>query len=411
MTSRLDSGPAKERNRRRNESGHSGNCVSSAGAGNQHGGSGARVPRLVGREDRRQNRHSHAAYRGARTSAPRTWRWRPRRSCSPRVAARRRISITSCCARRVPDYFLPTTACLIQERLGIPRTAGALDFNLGCSGYVAGLGLAQGLIETGQAGRVLLLTAETYSKFLHPEDRSVRTIFGDAAAATLVAGGGGRGAVSRPVHVWDRRRRRQEPDRARRGNAAPPCREKPPIAGRIRRPEPRRSHDYLFMDGAEIFNFTLVNVPTCVQRLLDRRRQEPGRNRPLRVSSGQPVHAGASAQANAHSRRAVLPRDGDIAATPFPPPFRSRSGMPCAKAGWRRAARPCWWASESGTPGPRRWCAGHECGTGPAFIITIDTEGDNLWSQPRQITTRNSAVPAPFSGVMRALRLQADVSH
>ncbi len=86
-----------------------------------------------------------------------------------------------------PDYFLPTTACLIQDRLGIPTSAGALDFNLGCSGFVYGLGLAQGLIESGQAANVLLLTAETYSKFIHPRDRSVRTIFGDAAAATLVS--------------------------------------------------------------------------------------------------------------------------------------------------------------------------------------------------------------------------------
>src|SRR5438309_11485134 len=85
-----------------------------------------------------------------------------------------------------PDYFLPTTACLIQNRLGIPTTAGAYDFNLGCSGYIYGLGQAEGLIATGQASNVLLLTAETYSKFIHPRDRSVRTIFGDAAAATLI---------------------------------------------------------------------------------------------------------------------------------------------------------------------------------------------------------------------------------
>src|SRR5579871_2693795 len=85
-----------------------------------------------------------------------------------------------------PDYFLPTTACLLQERLGISTNAGALDFNLGCSGFVYGLGLAQGLIATGQAENILLLTAETYSKFIDPEDRSVRTIFGDAAAATLI---------------------------------------------------------------------------------------------------------------------------------------------------------------------------------------------------------------------------------
>ena len=87
-----------------------------------------------------------------------------------------------------PDFILPTTACLIQRRLGVPTRTGALDFNLGCSGFVYGLGLAQGLVETGQADRVLLLTAETYSKLLHPKDRATRTIFGDAGSATLIAG-------------------------------------------------------------------------------------------------------------------------------------------------------------------------------------------------------------------------------
>ena len=63
---------------------------------------------------------------------------------------------------------------------------GALDFNLGCSGFIYGLSLAKGLIESGQAQNVLLITAETYSKFINRRDKSVRTIFGDAAAATLV---------------------------------------------------------------------------------------------------------------------------------------------------------------------------------------------------------------------------------
>lgn len=85
-----------------------------------------------------------------------------------------------------PDYILPTTACLIQDRLGLPRSCGALDFNLGCSGYIYGLSLAKGLVETGQAKRVLLLTSETYSKYLHPQDGSVATLFGDAATATLI---------------------------------------------------------------------------------------------------------------------------------------------------------------------------------------------------------------------------------
>ena len=87
-----------------------------------------------------------------------------------------------------PDYLLPTTACLLQDRLQLRTGIGALDFNLGCSGYIYGLGLAQGLIETGQAQNVLLLTGETYSKFLSPDDVSVRSLFGDAGSATLIRG-------------------------------------------------------------------------------------------------------------------------------------------------------------------------------------------------------------------------------
>jgi 3-oxoacyl-[acyl-carrier-protein] synthase-3 len=87
---------------------------------------------------------------------------------------------------QTPDYPLPTTACLLQERLKLKTSAGALDFNLGCSGFVYGLGIADGLIRTGAVRRVLLITAETYSKYIHPADRSLRTIFGDGAAATLV---------------------------------------------------------------------------------------------------------------------------------------------------------------------------------------------------------------------------------
>jgi 3-oxoacyl-[acyl-carrier-protein] synthase-3 len=98
---------------------------------------------------------------------------------------RRSVDFLLFCTQ-TPDYALPTTACLIQDRLKLPTSIGALDFNLGCSGYVYGLGLADGLIRSGSATRVLLLTAETYSKYIDAEDRSLRTIFGDGAAATLV---------------------------------------------------------------------------------------------------------------------------------------------------------------------------------------------------------------------------------
>jgi 3-oxoacyl-[acyl-carrier-protein] synthase-3 len=167
-----------------------------------------------------------------------------------------------------PDYFLPTTACLIQDRLGIPTTAGALDFNLGCSGYVYGLGLAQGLIATGQASRVLLLTAETYSKFLHPRDRSVRTIFGDAASATLltaeeaaapligpfVYGTDGRGGLNLIVPAGGMRRPRT-------AESAVAVEDE---TGNVRSP------DNLYMSGADIFSFTIDAVPKAVGVLLQK---------------------------------------------------------------------------------------------------------------------------------------------
>jgi 3-oxoacyl-[acyl-carrier-protein] synthase III len=85
-----------------------------------------------------------------------------------------------------PDYFLPTTACILQDKLSLNKSIGALDFNLGCSGFIYGLGLAKGLIVSEQANNVLLITSETYSKYINEKDKSNKTLFGDAATATLV---------------------------------------------------------------------------------------------------------------------------------------------------------------------------------------------------------------------------------
>jgi 3-oxoacyl-[acyl-carrier-protein] synthase-3 len=88
---------------------------------------------------------------------------------------------------QTPETNLPSRACVIQAQLGLNKSVGALDFNLGCSGYVYGLALAKGLIETGQAQQVLFLTADTYTHLIEPEDKSVRTIFGDGGSASLVS--------------------------------------------------------------------------------------------------------------------------------------------------------------------------------------------------------------------------------
>lgn len=170
-----------------------------------------------------------------------------------------------------PDYFLPTTACLIQDRLGIPMSAGALDFNLGCSGYIYGLGLAKGLIESEQANKVLLITAETYTKFIHPADRSVRTLFGDAGAATLIEradnrgegepgigpfvyGTDGSGAENLIVPLGGFR---NQPNKLS-------DEETTDSKGNVRSPR------NLYMDGGEVFAFTIRVVPQAVGELLDK---------------------------------------------------------------------------------------------------------------------------------------------
>lgn len=159
---------------------------------------------------------------------------------------------------QTPDYPLPTTACLLQSRLGLKTSVGALDFNLGCSGYVYGLSLADGLIRSGAARRVLLLTAETYSKYIHPTDRSLRTIFGDGAAATLIEaaneptltafqfGTDGTGADTLLVT---------------KGGARPP---EQAIQPRHR----QRWESALYMDGPSLINFTVVAVPQLVENIL-----------------------------------------------------------------------------------------------------------------------------------------------
>lgn len=165
-----------------------------------------------------------------------------------------------------PDYFLPTTACLVQSRLNIPTTAGSLDFNLGCSGYVYGLAIAKGLIFSNIAKNVLLITSEAYSKFIHPRDKSNRTIFGDGASATLVStegfaeildfelGTDGSGAKNLIVKN-----------------------------GAIRHPDLSgvdisddfnniKNDNHLFMNGSEIFSFTSDSIPSLVAKTLEKNK-------------------------------------------------------------------------------------------------------------------------------------------
>ena len=88
---------------------------------------------------------------------------------------------------QTPDHILPTTACIVQEKAGLPTSCAALDINQGCSGYIYGLSLASSLITSGNFKNVILVTADTYTKYIHPKDKDNLSIFGDAATATLVS--------------------------------------------------------------------------------------------------------------------------------------------------------------------------------------------------------------------------------
>lgn len=167
-----------------------------------------------------------------------------------------------------PDYFLPSTACILQDRLGIPTSAGAFDYNLGCSGCIYGLAMAKGLISAGIAKNVLLLTAETYNKYIHPSDKGNRSIFGDGAAACLVStegmaeiaelvlGTDGSGYENLIVKT-----------------GAAKCKERTgvedvDVEGHVRR------DDYLYMNGGAIFNFTLDAVPSMIKEILEKNNIE-----------------------------------------------------------------------------------------------------------------------------------------
>lgn len=138
-----------------------------------------------------------------------------------------------------PKYKLPSTACLLQDRLGLSKSVGASDYDLGCSGFVYGLAMAKGLVKGGVAKNVLLVTAETYTKYIGEMDKSTRTIFGDGASATLVDAD-----VASQIGEFSL---------GTDGSGA----EKLIL----------KDGEHLFMDGPEIFNFTLDVVPKTMDEV------------------------------------------------------------------------------------------------------------------------------------------------
>jgi len=178
---------------------------------------------------------------------------------------RQKVDFLMVCTQN-PDYFLPTTACLVQDRLQLPTTCGALDYNLGCSGFIYGLVMAKGLIAAGVAENIILVTANLYTRYIHPMDKSTRTIFGDAGTATLiqksekehlripVLGTDGKGANNLMIPAGGMRLP-HSPDTAI---------EETDESGST------RSKNNLYMNGPEIFNFTIKRIPPMITDTLEK---------------------------------------------------------------------------------------------------------------------------------------------
>ena len=162
-----------------------------------------------------------------------------------------------------PDYILPTNACIIQDRLGLPTSCGALDINLGCSGYIYGLGLAKALIDSGQAKNILFLTGDTYSKYINPKDNSVRALFGDAGSATLISDTGFFELSGPFIYGTDGRGKNNLilNTRGAKKDYDPNSPEIVDFHGNS------RTENDLYMNGPEIFSFTSIAVPKLVRDL------------------------------------------------------------------------------------------------------------------------------------------------
>lgn len=149
-----------------------------------------------------------------------------------------------------PEYFLPSSSCLLQEKLGLKNGIGALDINLGCSGYVYCLSIGKSLIESGIASNILIVTTDTYTKYIHDNDLTNRFIFGDGATATLIDK-----ADVEKIHSFDF---------GTDGSGA----EDIIVRGRNFNDGDDRL-DFFSMNGPKVFKFVKNNIPSSVSKVLE----------------------------------------------------------------------------------------------------------------------------------------------
>ncbi len=180
--------------------------------------------------------------------------------------AREKIDGVILCTQ-TPDVALPSTASLVHHRLGLASNCQSFDFNQGCTGFIYGLAIAGSMIHSGLLNNVLFITADTYSKWCHPLDKSVSTVFGDGAAALLLtrAPEGGQG-VGPFIFGTDGRgfANLTVPSSGAHGigKDLSSLKEVADDSDNI------RTEGNLYMNGPELFRFAISAVPRLVKNLL-----------------------------------------------------------------------------------------------------------------------------------------------
>ncbi len=163
-----------------------------------------------------------------------------------------------------PDYPVPGNACILQHRLGVRADAFCLDVNMGCSAFPYLLQIVEGLMQGGLAQTALILTADTYTRYIHPEDRSTRALFGDGAAATLLSNVPG-GERFQPV--FGSRGDLYARFAVKRGGA----RYLNTAAGS----DEIAAENFIQMDGMRILSFFSDTVPKAVREALSKNKLSP----------------------------------------------------------------------------------------------------------------------------------------
>ncbi|WP_318343163.1 ketoacyl-ACP synthase III [Flagellimonas baculiformis] len=166
---------------------------------------------------------------------------------------------------QTPKFILPTSACILQNMLGLPKNIGALDFNLGCSGYVYGLAVCKGIIAAGVAKNILFVTSDTYTKYIHQKDKGNRSIFGDGATATLVSECSdmkiGEFVLGTDGSGYDKLIIR---------NGGAGNKYDTSANEKIYGDQNVYDDNSIYMNGPEIFNFTINNIPSLIQKTIDK---------------------------------------------------------------------------------------------------------------------------------------------